>query len=518
MSFELADDDSPQDAARRNSAVKDDPLDVAMTSSARPRSARERWQAEYVRRLATTDSIVVAVSVALAQLIRFGGPAAPPLAWHLPYEVGYTVVSLALGLSWLAFLAVGSTRSPRVVGSGSEEYRRLVAATLRLFGGIAIVSLILQIEFARGYLAIALPLGLIGLMLSRLGWRVHARARRGRGDYRTSVLVVGCPEAAQAMATAFSGDPLSGYQVVGVCIPDGPGGTTEYAIEASGRSFSVVGDDRSVLAAVLRSGADTVAVTATDHLGPRELRRMAWELDPLGVELVVAPGVIDVAGTRLTNRVVAGMPMLHIAKPQYDRAKSTGKAVFDRCFAAVVLVAILPTLLAIALAVKLTSPGPVFYLSERIGRGGKPFRMIKFRSMYLDADRQVAALIEHNGGNPVFFKVKNDPRITPVGRFIRKFSLDELPQFLNVLRGEMSVVGPRPQVQREVDTYDGDMRRRLLVKPGVTGLWQVSGRSDLSLEDSVRLDLSYVENWSMVLDLLLIIKTIGAVARGEGAY
>jgi lipopolysaccharide/colanic/teichoic acid biosynthesis glycosyltransferase len=183
-----------------------------------------------------------------------------------------------------------------------------------------------------------------------------------------------------------------------------------------------------------------------------------------------------------------------------------------------VLLAIAPTLLGIALAVKATSPGPVFYLSERIGRGGKPFRMIKFRSMFVNADSNIAALIERNGANPVFFKMKDDPRITPIGRVIRKFSLDELPQFLNVLRGEMSVVGPRPQVQREVDSYDGNMRRRLLVKPGVTGLWQVSGRSDLSLEDSVRLDLSYVENWSMVLDLLLIAKTIGAVARGEGAY
>uniref|UniRef100_UPI000594603B sugar transferase n=1 Tax=Nocardia vinacea TaxID=96468 RepID=UPI000594603B len=313
-------------------------------------------------------------------------------------------------------------------------------------------------------------------------------------------------------------DPDSGYQVVGVCIPEGGTDATDYAIRASGRSFSVVGDDRSVLDAVRRSGADTVAVTATDHLGPVELRRMAWDLDPLGVELIVAPGVVDIAGTRLTNRQVAGMPMQHIAKPQYDRAKSTGKAVFDVCFGGAVLFAILPAMLGIAMLVKLTSPGPVFYRSERIGRGGKPFQMIKFRSMYVDADRSIAALIEADGGNPVFFKMKDDPRITPIGKIIRKFSLDELPQFLNVLRGEMSVVGPRPQVQREVDTYDGNMRRRLLVKPGVTGLWQVSGRSDLSLEDAVRLDLSYVENWSMILDLLLIAKTIGAVARGEGAY
>ncbi|WP_435591649.1 sugar transferase [Nocardia sp. bgisy118] len=496
-----------------------DDLDISGPSHIPPRSERERWQADYVKHLAATDLLVIAGAVGLAQVIRFGGPAAPPLAWRLSYEIGYTVVSVALAATWALFLAAGNTRSPQVVGSGTEEYRRLVSATLRLFGAVAIVSLIVQIDFARGYLAIALPLGLLGLMSSRLGWRWHTRVRRrDRAECLTSVLVVGAPEAAQAMASAFSRDPDSGYRVVGVCIPDGVATTGRYALRASGRSFSVVGDDRSVLEAVRRSGADTVAVTATDYLGPVELRRMAWELDPLGVELIVAPGVVDISGTRLTNRLVAGMPMLHIAKPQYDRAKSTGKAVFDACFAAGVLLAIAPVLLAIALAVKLTSPGPVFYLSERIGRGGKPFRMIKFRSMYQDAERTVSALIEANGGNPVFFKMRDDPRVTPVGRVIRKLSLDELPQFLNVLRGEMSVVGPRPQVQREVDSYDGEMRRRLLVKPGITGLWQVSGRSDLSLEDSVRLDLSYVENWSMVLDLLLIAKTIGAVARGEGAY
>ncbi|MGW4364203.1 sugar transferase [Nocardia takedensis] len=497
----------------------DESAPFAVPPALAPRTTRERWQAEFGKRLEATDFVVVTVAVGLAQVIRFGGPAAPPLAWSLPYEVGYTVVSALLVVAWMTLLLVGSTRSPQVIGVGTEEYRRLVSATLRLFGALAIVALIFQIEFARGYLAIALPLGLLGLMVSRFGWRMHARSRRRiRDDYLTDVLVVGPPEAAQAMATAFSDDPNSGYRVVGVCMPEGIAGTVRRGVHASGRAVSLFGDDRSVLEAVRRSGADTVAVSATDYLGPVELRRMAWELDPLGVDLIVAPGVVDISGTRLTNRLVAGMPMLHIAKPQYDRATSTGKAVFDVCFALAVLLAIAPVLVLIAIAVKVTSPGPVFYLSERIGIDGKPFRMIKFRSMYRDADRQAAALIERSGVTPVFFKMKDDPRVTPVGRVIRKFSLDELPQFLNVLRGDMSVVGPRPQVQREVDSYDGDMRRRLLVKPGVTGLWQVSGRSDLSVEDSVRLDLSYVENWSMVLDLLLIAKTIGAVARGEGAY
>ncbi|MBF6239397.1 sugar transferase [Nocardia otitidiscaviarum] len=482
-----------------------------------PRSDRERWQDDYVRRMRFTDLLCVCLAVGVAQVIRFGGPADPPLAATLPLEVRYTVVSVVLALAWHAALGLSGARSPRVIGSGTEEYRRLISATLRLFGVIAIVSLVLRVDIARGYLAIALPLGVLMLMLQRRLWRRWVAGRRARGGYRIGVLVVGSRDAARAMVTAFSRDPSSGYNVIGVCTPH-DGELPDPALEVGELDIPVVGDDRSVLDAVRRTGADTVAVTATDKLGPADFRRMAWELDPLGVELIVTPGLVDMAGTRLTHRLVADMPMLHVEKPRYDRAKSIRKAVFDLCFALTAVVFIAPVLVAIAVAVKVGSRGPVFYLSERIGRDGRPFRMIKFRSMYVDADAHIHALIESNGDNPVFFKMRDDPRITPVGRFIRKYSLDELPQFFNVLSGEMSIVGPRPQVRREVDSYDGVMRRRLLVKPGVTGLWQVSGRSDLAPEDAMRLDLSYVENWSMLLDLLLVARTIGAVTRGEGAY
>ncbi|MFD4432052.1 sugar transferase [Nocardia sp. NPDC058497] len=475
---------------------------------------RRHWRAEYIQQVAVTDVLAVVLAVGAAQITRFGGPAAPPLAWPLPYEVGYSVVSGALALVWLALLSGCGTRAPHVIGTGVEEFRRLFSATLRLFGVLAILALIFQIDFARGYLAIALPAGLLALVVGRVCWRMVLRQWRARGRCRTAVLVVGSPEAAHAMASVFTEEPTSGYRVVGVCVPEGTG-RDEFA---AGAGHSVLGDDRSVLEAVRRSGADSVAVAATEHLGPAELRRMAWELDQLGVDLIVAPGVVDIAGVRLTNRQVAGMPLLHIDGPRYSLAKSRRKAAFDLCFAATVLVLIAPILIAIALAVKTTSAGPVFYRSERIGLDGVPFRMIKFRSMFADADRMADQLIADHGGNPVFFKLKDDPRVTPVGRFLRKYSLDELPQFINVVRGEMSVVGPRPQVQREVDSYDGEMRRRLLVKPGVTGLWQVSGRSDLSVEESVRLDLSYVENWSMLLDLELIGRTIGTVAQGDGAY
>jgi exopolysaccharide biosynthesis polyprenyl glycosylphosphotransferase len=228
--------------------------------------------------------------------------------------------------------------------------------------------------------------------------------------------------------------------------------------------------------------------------------------------------MVDVAGPRLSMRPVAGLPLIHVEKPQYHGAQKFMKTGFDLVFASLALVAISPLMLAVAVAIKLTSKGPVFYKSERMGLDGRPFPMFKFRSMVVDADKQVASLMKSNEGAGVLFKMREDPRVTKVGRIMRKFSIDELPQFINVLRREMSVVGPRPPLRREVETYDGTVRRRLLVKPGITGLWQVSGRSDLSWEETVRLDLSYVENWSMTGDVLIIGKTLKAVVAGDGAY
>jgi exopolysaccharide biosynthesis polyprenyl glycosylphosphotransferase len=249
------------------------------------------------------------------------------------------------------------------------------------------------------------------------------------------------------------------------------------------------------------------------------MRELSWELEKLNIDLLVAPGVIDVAGPRLHMRPVAGLPLIHVEKPQYHGAKRFQKRAYDVTFSSLVLTLGSPLLLAIALAVKLSSKGPVFYRQERIGIDGKPFEMIKFRTMVDGADQMLDEVINLNdflGG--VLFKVRNDPRVTPVGRLIRKYSLDELPQFLNVLRGDMSVVGPRPPLASETEAYDANVRRRLLVRPGITGLWQVSGRSDLSWDDSVRLDLYYVENWSMMADLLISVKTAKAVFRHSGAY
>src|SRR5690606_14058707 len=453
-------------------------------------------------------------AVLLAQLLTAGTDARHLLMWDPERTVGATALSLAVIIVWSMGLCWNDSRSHNT--GVVEEYRRLAGATLRAFGVTAIIAVATHFHEVRDYVLISLPVGLIGLATTRALWRGHTARHRALGRYRRSVLVVGGVDAATAIANRLTRNPHFGYDVVGVCTSTGP--ATPATVTVAGREIPVAGDDRSVLRAARRTEADTVVVMATDRLGPRDIRRLAWDLDSLGVELIVAPGVMDISGTRMSAQLLGGMPMLHIARPQYDRALSLSKAVFDVCFSALVVLLISPLLLAIAVAVKCTSHGPVFYLSERIGMDGKPFRMIKFRSMYAHADRIADQLISDNGGNPLFFKLKNDPRVTPIGRFLRKYSLDELPQFFNVLRRDMSVVGPRPQVRREVHCYDGVMRRRLLVRPGITGLWQVSGRSNLSPEESVELDISYVENWSMTLDLSIIGRTLHTVAKGEGAY
>lgn len=469
--------------------------------------ARTVWQRRYSRRLAASDSVVVASAVLAAHFVRFGTTA----------DTGYVPLTAGLIVGWLVVLAAYRTRSARVVGAGPEEYRLVLAASLRLFGLLAICILLLQVDVSRGYLAIALPGGILGLLITRRWWRQWLIRERSAGRSTSSVVVVGSTSAAAGLGSALERDRTSGYRVVGICAPDAS--TSPDFVTVRDRAVPVLGDEHSVLDAVRLSGADTVAVTATEHLGPVGLRKLLWALEPHDVDLVVAPGVVDVSGSRMVLRPAANLPLINVEKPQYDGAAKFTKNAFDIAFASIALIASAPLLVAIAIAVKCTSRGPVFYKSERMGLDGKPFGMIKFRSMVVDAESHLAALVDQNdsvGG--VLFKMRDDPRVTTVGKVIRRLSLDELPQFLNVLKRDMSVVGPRPPLRREVESYDSQVRRRLLVKPGVTGLWQVSGRSDLSWEESVRLDLSYVENWSMTQDLLIIARTVGAVTRSRGAY
>ena len=466
------------------------------------------WQRHYARWLAVADLVAIVIAVGLAQWLRFG-------TWS---GTLYLEVSVGIATIWAAALSINHSRSERVIGSGAEEYRRVWLGTLSVFGGVAIVSMLFKLEIARGYLMIALPAGVALLILFRwLGRRVVVRAREKFGQCITRVLVVGSAPAVRDLATALAREPWSGYEVAGACIP-GSATRTEIDIPGFG-AVPVFGNESNVVGAVTATSSHAVAITATEHLDGRRIRDLSWELEKLDIDLLVAPGVVDVAGPRLHMRPVAGLPLIHVEKPQYHGAKKFQKRLFDVVFSSMVLLCGLPLLLAIAVAIKMTSKGPIFYRQERIGLDGDAFEMVKFRTMVDGADELVEKLADLNeslGG--VLFKIREDPRVTSVGRILRKYSLDEIPQFINVLKRDMSVVGPRPPLASEVKTYDDYARRRLLVRPGITGLWQVSGRSDLSWEDSVRLDLYYVENWSMMADLLIALRTAKAVLSHDGAY
>jgi exopolysaccharide biosynthesis polyprenyl glycosylphosphotransferase len=476
---------------------------------------RPSWTRSYARRLALTDAAAIVGSVAIAQLVRFGADPATLSSEVVVYS--YTAVSAVLILAWFSVLILSRSREPRVLGTGVEEYRRVARATAALFGTIAVASYLLKLEVARGYLAVALPLGLLSLLLTRWLWRKWLVKQRSEGRFVSTVVVVGSHSAAAAMAQEFERVRGAGYRVAGVCVP-GWGIGKGNSVNVDGHPVPVLGDETAVLDALEATRANVVAVSNTEYLGTGGMRALAWQLEAVDADLVVAPGVVDVAGPRLQIHPVAGLPLLHVDKPQYRGAVKSRKLALDLIGAVMWLLLLWPLFLVVAILIKLDSRGPVFYRAERIGLNGEPFTMLKFRTMVVDAERRRIPLLARNEGAGPLFKMRQDPRVTKVGRWLRRLSIDEAPQLLNVLLGQMSLVGPRPPLRSEVATYTGDVHRRLLVKPGITGLWQVSGRSDLSWEESVRLDLFYVENWSLIQDLVIMGRTIGAVFRSTGAY
>lgn len=465
-----------------------------------------------------SDFASIAFAVGLAQVLRFGWPPEAQQSYLAGTAQNYVMVSVGLALGWIATLTINQSRSPRIIGSGAEEYRRVVVGTLSVFGSLAIVSMLFVLQFARGYLLIALPTGLGLLLLTRwLARRVLTKTRLNHGRCITRVLAVGNASAVRDLSESLAREPWSGFEVVGACVT-GASGQSQLEVPGAG-TIPVFGNESAIIGALTVTGSKAVAVTATEQLDGRGMRDLSWELEKLDVDLLVSPGVVDVAGPRLQMRPVAGLPLIYMDKPQYHGAKRFEKRLFDVVFSGAALLCALPLMVAIAVAIKLTSKGSVFYRQERIGLNGDAFEMIKFRTMVSGADKMVDNLVhlnESEGG--VLFKIRDDPRVTSVGRILRKYSLDELPQFINVLRRDMSVVGPRPPLASEVKTYNDYAKRRLLVRPGITGLWQISGRSELSWEDSVRLDLFYVENWSMVSDLLIAAKTAKVVLTHSGAY
>jgi exopolysaccharide biosynthesis polyprenyl glycosylphosphotransferase len=434
-------------------------------------------------------------------------------------------VALTAGLLvvWLIALHF-SGRDPKTIGHGPTEYKQIVHATLVVFGLVAIAAYLFQLDLPRSYLLVMMPAGLTAILVSRFVWRRWLHHRRDLGEYMSQVLVVGNVHTVTELLRDLRRAPRAGYQVIGVCVSQYSRTGEQGGILQSIDGVPVLGDLSSVADVVRRSRADTVAVTATAAFGPSAVRRLSWQLEDTDADLVLAPALTNIAGPRIHTQPVAGLPLIHVDRPTYRGANRLLKKSFDAVASVLLALLLSPVLLAVSVAVKVTSKGPVFFRQERVGINGEMFRMIKFRSMVVDAEERLALLKEEqhdadNGaGNEVLFKIKNDPRITKVGKFIRRFSIDELPQLFNVVIGDMSLVGPRPPLMAEVELYGDEARRRLLVKPGMTGLWQVSGRSDLTWEDTVRLDVYYVENWSITGDVVILWKTAKAVVTSSGAY
>ncbi len=491
----------------RRSACHGVRVPVSGYAVVRDRSNREatgrisNWTRDYLQRAAVVDLGCAAVGVLAAAQIRFGHDVART----------YLALSLVLPLLWLAALWMAGAYDARFIGTGSDEFRRVLNAGVSLTAAVAIFSYAVNLQLSRGYAVIALPSITMLDLCARYWMRKRLHRQRAAGKYVHSVIAVGHEPAVADLVKELGLDKYHGLMVVGACVAR-LGERDEVA------GVPVYGGLDDITAAVKAFDADTVAVTACPEMDGRRLRSLAWELEKTGTDLCVSPALLDVAGPRTTIRPTAGLTLLHVDHPQLTGFRLVLKGLFDRCAAAAALIMLAPAMAILTMTIWLHDRGPAVFSQVRIGKDGREFRIYKFRTMVVDAEKRQEELLASNDSDGVLFKLRKDPRVTALGARLRRWSMDELPQLFNVFLGDMSLVGPRPAVPDEVAKYADHVRRRLVVKPGLTGLWQVNGRSDLSWDESVRLDLRYVENWSFALDLQILWKTISALTRGSGAY
>lgn len=472
---------------------------------------RQRWERQYRMRLFWTDFAIVLVSAGLAGWIQIETIAQVDLV-DAPWQYGR--VFLMTVAIWLLLLALFQTRSSRVMGQGMTEYKRVLHATGLAFGILAIGFVLMQSQGIRSQLLIALPVGTVGLVLGRWMWRRWLQRQRVAGLYVSRAMVVGNRHDVEYVLSSLQSDGRMAYHVVGLTLDTGE----DSEIVVGGEHYRAHGDLQSIASQATALGADAVILASTPDEDRGFIKRLSWQLEGTAAELVLSSPLVDVAGPRMSLRPMEGLPLIQVEIPTFEGGRHLTKRAFDVVFSFFALVAISPVALAIAIAIKVDTGGPVFFRQRRVGRDGVEFFMLKFRSMRVDAEHQLEMLKKQNEGSGPLFKLKSDPRVTRVGAILRKYSLDELPQFWNVLVGDMSIVGPRPPLLAETKEYGTSTYRRLYIKPGITGPWQVGGRSHLSWEESVRLDLRYVENWSVVGDFGLVWRTVGSVLKAEGAY
>jgi exopolysaccharide biosynthesis polyprenyl glycosylphosphotransferase len=475
-----------------------------------PAAAGPIWARRYRSKLRLTDVSVIMAAVTIALLARIDvETTATPVG---SFRIGPGAACLLVIATWIVTLGTFHTRDSRVVGVGAAEYKRVVSASAVAFGLLAMGFLLLDI--VRGYFVLALPLGVSGLTLERWLWRRWLLHQRRFDHYLARAIVVGKREDVEYVVGQIDQKSGAAYCIVGVALESG----VRDGLIVGEHRVPVVADMDHVATAAAGLGVDTVIVAGHPSGGSTFIRNLGWDLEGTSAELVLSSRLTDVAGPRIHFRPVEGLPLIHVEIPQFEGGKHVLKRALDVAMCVGAILLLLPLLTAVAIAIRMESPGAVIFRQERVGRNGRTFRMLKFRSMVHDAEDRLAQLCERNQGSGPLFKIKGDPRVTRVGRVLRKYSLDELPQLWNVLVGDMSLVGPRPPLPAEVRRYENHVRRRLYIKPGLTGMWQVNGRSDLTWEESVRLDLYYVENWSLTGDLIILWRTFKVVVNPVGAY
>jgi exopolysaccharide biosynthesis polyprenyl glycosylphosphotransferase len=472
------------------------------------------WSRRYLMILAVVDALIGGIAAAVPASISdtLSSQGAPD----------HNSVPLLLGLLgvliWPAAIALRRGYRRDRIGVGFDELRAVLHAgtAVVVAGALPVGFMAIPTGASTMYALLKLvvfsvPFAVILSLVARFFSRksLHHLQRKGRSVRH--IVIAGSFAAAQQLTERIQREPYGGMSVVGVCLP-----SAELPRQVMD-GIPVLGRLDEVAEVVNGLGCDAVAVTSDDATRYNYLRALAWSLEGAGVELLVDPGLVEVAGPRMHIRPLMGFPLLHVEEPHFTGWRRLVKRISDIVLTSIGLIVIAPVMLAIAAVIKLQDGGPVIFRQQRVGRGGESFTMLKFRSMVPDAEDRKLQLVPYNEGNGGLFKMRDDPRITRFGGFLRDFSLDELPQLFNVLAGSMSLVGPRPHLASELALMPSEASRRSLVTPGLTGLWQVSGRSNLQGDDAIRLDLRYVENWSLTLDLVILWRTISAVLAKRGA-
>ncbi|WP_417216945.1 sugar transferase [Arthrobacter sp.] len=488
------------------------------------------WRKLYRRKLLVTDAVLVLVAVAIPGLVAVSGiQQAGPVGSYLSRANGSApapevatvrdvLMPIGIAICWLIFLHLFQSRSAGRIAIGAFEYKAVVDATCALTGFIALVAVLGTNTGMRSFVVLAMPTGLLALLVGRWGWRRWLQGQRALGRALSDVLVYGQAKDAPYVVRQLSKKTGAAYRVVGVVLDGEPDADAENLIKAVDPRLPMIRGGTTIEREASRLGADAVVVAGALLGGRRAIQDLGWRLERTRTEVILVSSLTNVAGPRISMRPVEGLPLMHVELPTFTGIRHVIKRAMDIVLSFTALVVLAPLFLVISLIVARDSKGGVFFKQERTGRRGQPFVMYKFRSMVESAEKDLDDLASLNEGAGPLFKLKNDPRVTRSGAWLRKFSLDELPQFYNVLKGDMSVVGPRPPLPAEVAAYEGHTHRRLYIKPGVTGLWQVNGRSDLDWEESVRLDLYYVENWSVTGDLMIMWRTFKVMIAPTGAY